>query len=135
MIHLLRDERGSSVTEFALVGPVFLMMIFLVLEGGRMLFTKQALGELAAASARYAALHPSVGSDDLSTWTKARGLARSRLPAAAMQVKLEPSVTCHSAPGMAKVTIDLTYAKGAMGLLPRVAVPDKLTAIGCFPYS
>lgn len=130
MKRLLHDARGSSITEFAFLGPVFLMMIFLVLEGGRMMFTKQALNELATASARYASLHPTA---DVATWAKARGLARSRLASSAMTVTPTASTTCNGAPGMTKVVIDLTYAKGAMNLLPQSAVPAKLTATGCFP--
>ena len=53
---LAREEIGGAVVEFALVAPTFLMFIFLILDGGRMIFTKQSLDEVTTATARCVAI-------------------------------------------------------------------------------
>ena len=57
MLHLLRgDRRGVTAVEFALVAPVFMMFMFLIIDGGRAVWTYQTLQEVASNSARCAAL-------------------------------------------------------------------------------
>lgn len=50
-------EQGSSVAEFAVVAGLFFMLIFAVIEFGRLLYTHNALTDAARRGARYAALH------------------------------------------------------------------------------
>ncbi|MFN2530718.1 MAG: TadE/TadG family type IV pilus assembly protein [Pyrinomonadaceae bacterium] len=57
-----RDEKGSTLVEFAIGATVFIMSIFAVLEFGRALWAHNALADAARRGARYAVLH-SVGSD------------------------------------------------------------------------
>ena len=52
-----RDETGGSVAEFVLVATVFFMIIFGIIEFGRLLYTHNALSDAARRGARYAALH------------------------------------------------------------------------------
>ena len=51
-------QRGATVAEFAIVASVFFMMIFGIIEFGRLLYTHNALTDAARRGARYAALHP-----------------------------------------------------------------------------
>lgn len=53
----VRGERGSTMAEFAIVAVVFFMIIFAILEFGRLLYTHNALTDAARRGARYAALH------------------------------------------------------------------------------
>ena len=52
-----KKQRGSTVAEFAIVASVFFMMIFGIIEFGRLLYTHNALTDAARRGARYAALH------------------------------------------------------------------------------
>jgi len=138
---VLRDDRGASVVEFAFVLPAFLMFLFLILDGGRMLFTKQALNELAEASARCAAvdqLHCPTATapyDTMKAWVVNRGRTRSRLALTSSMVTITPSATCFSQAGMAQVTIAMPYKSTALGLLPHAIAPSTLTSTSCFPVS
>ena len=52
-----RSERGTTVAEFAIVAGLFFMIIFGIIEFGRLLYTHNALTDAARRGARYAALH------------------------------------------------------------------------------
>jgi hypothetical protein len=54
------NERGSSVVEVAMAAGVFFMLIFGIIEFGRLLYTHNALTDAARRGARYAALHHEV---------------------------------------------------------------------------
>jgi Flp pilus assembly protein TadG len=49
---LLRDERGSILIEFALVGPMFLLLMLGILELSLMMFSQAVLDGAARAAAR-----------------------------------------------------------------------------------
>ncbi len=51
-----RRDRGAAAVEFALVLPVLLLIIFGIVDMGRMLYTKITLTQAAAAAARAAAI-------------------------------------------------------------------------------
>ena len=133
---LWRSARGGTAVEFALVAPTFLIFLFLILDGGRMLFAKQALNELASAAARCAALKaPGCITDSaIQTWAVNRGARRSALVLATSDVT--PLASCTGRTGSwEQVTIRLTYPKGALNLLPQSTVPAQLTSISCFPVA
>lgn len=52
-----KNERGASLAEFAVVATFFFMLIFGVIEFGRLLYTHNALTDAARRGARYAVLH------------------------------------------------------------------------------
>lgn len=51
------NQRGSTVAEFAIVSGLFFMIIFGIIEFGRLLYTHNALTDAARRGARYAVLH------------------------------------------------------------------------------
>jgi Flp pilus assembly protein TadG len=51
-----RQDRGAAAVEFALVLPVLLLIIFGIIDFGRMLYTQITLTQAAQASARAAAI-------------------------------------------------------------------------------
>jgi len=51
------NERGTTMAEFALISVVFFMIIFGIIEFGRLMYTHNALTDAARRGARYAALH------------------------------------------------------------------------------
>jgi len=128
---LLHDRKGGSMIEFALLAPTFLMFIFLLLDGGRMLFAKQSLNEVATATARCYAIKATGCSDAAAarTWAINRGLTRDNL--AVNDVTFASS--CDSGLVGAKVTVTTIFKKGAMTLLPQSVAPSTLTSTACFP--
>jgi Flp pilus assembly protein TadG len=135
MIRLARDQKGAGAVEFALIAPTFLMFLFLVLDGGRMMFAKQSLNELATATARCMATKQSncATTSGTQSWAVARGLARSNLQIASADVVLNTNATCGGVSGMIQATISMPWKKGAMNLLPQSAAPGTLSATACFP--
>lgn len=51
------NQRGSTVAEFAIVAGLFFMIIFGIIEFGRLLYTHNALTDATRRGARYAVLH------------------------------------------------------------------------------
>ena len=51
------NERGTTMAEFALISAVFFMIIFGIIEFGRLLYTHNALTDATRRGARYAAIH------------------------------------------------------------------------------
>src|SRR5690349_20845614 len=56
-INSRRKERGSTMAEFAVIASLFFMIIFAIIEFGRLLYTHNALTDASRRGARYAALH------------------------------------------------------------------------------
>jgi Flp pilus assembly protein TadG len=51
------NQKGSTVAEFAIVSGLFFMIIFGIIEFGRLFYTHNALTDAARRGARYAVLH------------------------------------------------------------------------------
>lgn len=58
MKRFLKNESGTSMAEFTIVAGVFMMIIFGIIEFGRLMYTHNALADAARRGARYAVLHP-----------------------------------------------------------------------------
>lgn len=54
------EERGSTMAEFAIISVIFFMIIFGIIECGRLFYTHNALTDAARRGARYAVLHKQV---------------------------------------------------------------------------
>jgi Flp pilus assembly protein TadG len=135
MIRLFGNQRGAGAVEFALLAPTFLMFLFLLLDGGRMMFAKQSLNELATATARCMATKQATCADPSSTrnWAVSRGLARGNLQLTSNNVTINTAATCGGVSNMIQATISMPWKKGAMMLLPQSVAPGSLTATACFP--
>lgn len=132
MRRLLSDRRGVTAVEFALVAPVFLMFMFLIIDGARAVWTYQALQEVATNSARCAALGVTgcKTSADVQSYAVARAAASGvKLTAAA--VTLTNAATCSSVAGMTKVAISSAYQGASTKLLPSSVTT--LNTESCFP--
>lgn len=57
MLNFNKDERGTTVAEFAVVALVFFIIIFGIIEFGRLVYTHNALTDATRRGARFAALH------------------------------------------------------------------------------
>jgi len=135
IVRLLRSQHGAGAVEFALLAPTFLMFLFLLFDGGRMIFAKQSLNELATATARCMATKQTACANVSSTqgWAVSRGLVRNNLQLANSNVTIDTAATCGGVSNMIQATITMPWKKGAMMLLPQSVAPNSLTATACFP--
>lgn len=51
------SSRGQALAEFALVAPVFFLLLFSIIEGGRFIFYYETLNNATREGARYAIVH------------------------------------------------------------------------------
>ena len=58
-----RGEQGTTMAEFAIISAVFFMIIFGIIEFGRLFYTHNALTDAARRGARYAVLHHETTAD------------------------------------------------------------------------
>ena len=115
-----RESRGAAAVEFALLVPIFLVIVFGVVDFGLMLYSKTVITNAAREGARRASL-----SGDLDATILATTTAIGSLPGAAPSVVstcltgAKPPVTCTgwgtpnvAAPsgGTVKVTVAYTYS-------------------------
>ena len=129
---LLRDRRGATAVEFALVLPLLLAMIIAVIEGNRLLWTKQAIQEAAAHTARCMA----IGSEGCGTLAGAALFAQKRAARMGVAVPVEAvSVAagqdCNGMKNMNRARLDIPFNSPFEGLVP--IIPDRLSAESCFP--
>lgn len=55
---LAHDRRGVSVVEFALIAPIFILMIVAVTQFGALYYAHSSLRNAVSEGARYATIHP-----------------------------------------------------------------------------
>ena len=130
-IALLRDRRGAAVLEFALLAPVFLASLFVIIEGGRLVWMQQLLRQTAFSAVRCAAI------DTVNCATEAQRknyavarAARSGTRITASAVTITPGAVCNGNGGSNQVTISVPFNSPVAGLL---GVPATVTASACFP--
>ena len=132
MTRLLRDRRGVTAVEFALVAPAFMMFMFLIIDGARAVWTYQTLQEVASNTARCAAL----GVTGCKTALEVQSYAVARAAATGVKmtagaVTLTSAATCSSVAGMTKVAIASSYQGATTKLLPSSV--STLSTESCFP--
>ena len=68
-----RRRRGQALVEFALVAPLFFLLLFAIIEGGRFVFYYEALNSATREGARYAIIHGSNAADGCPSGPPAAG--------------------------------------------------------------
>ncbi|RMD81394.1 MAG: hypothetical protein D6815_11910 [Candidatus Dadabacteria bacterium] len=103
-----RRQRGTSLVEFALLIPVFMMIVVGIVDLGRAVWAKSSLGYLAGETARYAAMHSARSNDpatagDISKYVEQRAVGLNP-----KHLKVATTWAPNNAPG-GVVRINLTY--------------------------
>lgn len=74
MIHLLRKwirhDEGSTSVEFSMIGVGFFLMVFGILEIGRMVWTSNVIDYAADEAARYAVLHQDATTSEVEEYAR-----------------------------------------------------------------
>ena len=61
-----KNERGTTIAEFAMVALLFFTLIFAIIEFGRLIYTHNALTDATRRGARFAALHHGATANDMN---------------------------------------------------------------------
>jgi Flp pilus assembly protein TadG len=104
---------AQALVEFALVAPIFFLLLFAIIEGGRFMLYYETLNNATREGARYAIVHGS----------------NSRCPSGPMPVgSTRPLPACYDAPGANVVQRVKDSAFGLLG--PSVVVTPTWDALG-----
>ena len=76
-----RRQRGQTLVEFAVIVPLFALLLFGLLDFGRVIFTQNALTQAAREATRVASLSPSASS---TKYAAIRAAARNAAPGVAL---------------------------------------------------
>ena len=96
-----KGERGAAAVEFALIVPLLVVLVFGVIEFGRVLNVQISLSGAAREGARYMAIHKNVADAKETAWQAAPSVPGL----SASNIAISPS-TCVAG---AKTTVTVTY--------------------------
>jgi Flp pilus assembly protein TadG len=115
----LPSRLGTAAVEFALVAPVFFLLVFGLLELGRMLMIQEALTNAAREGCRTAVLATTQSSSDVE---------------AAIRGYLKPVTALASNAGKVRVTVPAGLASAAAGTDLTVAVEVNYADLSWLPF-
>jgi len=128
---LRRCTRGGTVLEFALLAPIFFGFLFVIIEGGRLLWTKQTLNEVAFSAVRCMSVSSTTCGTNSAVQSYAVSRAtRYRIAVTSTNVVPTANVTCDGNASQNKVTITVAFNSPARKLLPRM--PTSIVSHACF---
>lgn len=123
-------DKGAVAVEFALVLPVFLMLVLGIFEFGRAFNIQVSLSEAARESARYAAIHASQPGFDVGKARAAGVAAAPSVPLSESNVSISYSIGSACAAGV-NVVSRVTYSTGFLtGLENLIGVSQPFTVRG-----
>lgn len=135
---LWRSCSGATAVEFALVMPVFLLLLFGIIEFGRLLWTSHALHDTAIATARCMGV-PQFECEDNGIYSATKAMTFAQKTAAGWYVSLDSaSVTldhaaeCYGLAGFSRAVISHQFSTVVPRLLTSLAGGTALKAEACF---
>ncbi len=93
-----RVKKGQALVEFALVAPIFLLIILAIIEGGRFVFFYEMLNSATREGARYAIVHGYNAADSCPSGPMPDGTASCDLTGENVKLAVQ-----HAAIGLAAV--------------------------------
>ncbi|MEF0943880.1 TadE/TadG family type IV pilus assembly protein [Rhizobium sp. BR 362] len=133
-----QSHSGASAVEFALVAPVFFLMLFGMIELGRLLWTSHALHDTAIATARCMGI-PQTECEDGGAYSASKAAAFARSTAVgwfvgldAASVTLDHDASCHGLDGFSQVKITYQFITVVPDLLMSLSGGTNLTADACY---
>ena len=132
MKRLLGDMRGVAAIEFAFASTALMLLVFGIVEMGRMLWTQQVLNGAAAETARCLAIG-SINCPSGGAYAATAAANRGVSDVQTNMVTVSANDACGSTAGnFTKVTIAYGYASVVPSFVPTPA--GGLTATACFPH-
>ncbi|UXT20447.1 pilus assembly protein [Agrobacterium tumefaciens] len=136
--HLTHERSGATAVEFALVAPVFLLMLFGMIEFARLFWTTHALHETAIATARCMGI-PQLECEDGGAYSANTAIVFAKNKAAGWLIQLDTAgivldrnSSCHGVKGLSRVRIEYRFATVAPNLLTSLAGGTQLKAEACY---
>ena len=131
------NARGTTAIEFALVAPVFLMLIFGAIEYSRVLWTLNALQEVAFDGARCMAIPQSAcavgGSYDSTSTTTHVTQTANQWGLSLQSISLSQNVTCGGVSGFSQVQVSSNFNTPVPQIVFLAAAGTTLQATACYP--
>lgn len=135
-----QDERGATAVEFALIALPLIMLLFGIIEYGRLQWTRGALESVATSGARCIG----IGQTECAlsgVYNAGRTQAFILQTASSFSIQLEPaditidnSATCNGVTGFAEVTLRYTFETALPFIFGQLGTGVPLTAVECFPH-
>ena len=133
------SEHGASAVDFALVVVPLLLIVFGIVEYGRLMWTQAAIQEAAMAAARCMGLkqsscatNGSYSQSQTLSYVQTKGQNWSiSIPTSG--VTLNNSATCSGTSGFSQVTISFTFTSAVPLLLASLSDGVNIQAVACFP--
>jgi hypothetical protein len=113
--------RGQALTEFALVLPLFLALLFVIVDFGRVVWATGSLASAAREGARYAIVHGGTASNPCPVGPSVPGItviptASSSCPyPSPSKQSIIDAVQAYTVAGGAPVTVSVCYGTGCSG--------------------
>ena len=112
-VNLRRCLRGASAVEFALVAPIFLILVFGTIELSRAMWIKATMQYAAEETTRYAIVNTSASSSTLQTYA-------TNVVATYGVDTTDMTITASISSTTVLVTITMTFT----ALVPMLSLPD-----------
>lgn len=129
-----KSERGAVAVEFAIILPVFLLVVLGIVEFGRAFNIQVSLSEAARESARYAAVHCTEAGYDEDEALAAAVSAAPTVPlnaATDVEIQYTGDGTCAAGNNVeVTVTYNTSYLTGLPGLIPGLPEDVDITSKG-----
>lgn len=130
-MNLAMDRAGTVMVEFAFLMPLALAMLFGLIEGGRLYWTKQTLDEVAYATARCMSVSGACDTAAKQRLYAVRRAADYGIAVPSEEVTVSAGAACKGDLHANRVSIDHDTASVLEGFIP--LFPDRVEATACFP--
>jgi Flp pilus assembly protein TadG len=135
---LAADRSGATAVEFALVVMPLLLLLFAIVEYGRLAWTTSALQQVAIETARCMGVGGPKCADATGVYsaaltTQSATAAAAALSVAAPTVTLNRAATCGGVSGLSQITLTTTFVTAVPQLLTALAGGVTLVATACYP--
>jgi hypothetical protein len=113
--------RGQALLEFALVLPIFLALLFMIVDFGRVVWATGSLSSAAREGARYAIVHGGTASNPCPVGPAVPGITIVPTPSASCphpspsKQSIIDAVQAYAIAGGTPVTVSVCYGRGCTG--------------------
>lgn len=125
------DETGSMMTDFALVAPMFFMLLFGIIEGSRLLWTQQTLEEVAYSTARCMSVSSNCDDDTARQEFASERALNYGIGITSASITVESDVTCRGFPNSSRVAINHNFDSVMKGFIP--GFQGQVVVESCYP--